>query len=159
MTENSFVYACEHLRPGARKQVKVNNRDVAIFHLLKTNKYHAIDANCYHHGGKLLTGDIEDLGDKTCVVCPLHHYKICLQTGEGLYLDLNSNVKSKGVKQRVHDVEVRTDGVYVRIQIDDRNIESDHYANMEELLNSQNPNQRERVDLKQMKQQRDANKL
>jgi nitrite reductase/ring-hydroxylating ferredoxin subunit len=73
----------------------------------------ALDAHCYHHGGPLADGDIEDFGGSLCVSCPWHHYKITLGRGEALYvaLDMASGareVKSKGVRQRAHGV--REDG-------------------------------------------------
>ena len=73
----------------------------------------ALDAACYHHGGPLADGDIEDFGGSACISCPWHHYKITLARGEALYvaLDVASGaraVKSKGVRQRAHGV--REDG-------------------------------------------------
>jgi hypothetical protein len=41
-----------------------------------------MDAACYHHGGPLGDGAIEDLGGATCVSCPWHKYRITLG-GEG----------------------------------------------------------------------------
>ena len=71
----------------------------------------ALDAHCYHHGGPLADGDIEDFGGSSCISCPWHHYKITLARGEALYvaLDVASGaraVKSKGVRQRAHGVRV-----------------------------------------------------
>ena len=38
---------------------------------------YALDSNCYHMGGNLATGDIEELPSGVCVVvCPYHHYKV-----------------------------------------------------------------------------------
>jgi hypothetical protein len=37
----------------------------------------AIDSSCYHFGGPLgEEGDIEELGDTTCIVCPWHHRRV-----------------------------------------------------------------------------------
>lgn len=82
-------------------------------------RVHCLDAACYHHGAPLVDGDIEDLGGTACVVCPWHKYKIALEDGQCLYVGLDmatgqSQLKSKGVKQRPHAVEVRGDGnVYI----------------------------------------------
>lgn len=75
---------------------------------------------CTDHGGPLANGDIEEMGGKVTVKCPWHAYHIAVETGEGLYmgmdmaLDANGRsqpsppkVKSKGVKQRTHFVEIR----------------------------------------------------
>lgn len=74
---------------------------------------------CSDHGGPLANGDIEEMGGKVTVKCPWHAYHIAIETGEGLYmgmdmaLDANGRsqpsppkVKSKGVKQRTHFVEI-----------------------------------------------------
>ena len=72
-------------------------------------------------------GDIEEIGNKTVVKCPWHAYRIELKTGEGLYMgvDIVRNkdgkstptapiLKSKGVKQRTHLVEIRNgNDIYV----------------------------------------------
>jgi len=78
-----------------------------------------MDAHCYHHGAGLLKGDIEDLGSHRVIVCPWHTYKIDLSTGEGVYVGLDAaalargagkesakEIRSKGVRQRVHPVVV-----------------------------------------------------
>ncbi|GMF09305.1 unnamed protein product [Phytophthora lilii] len=87
-----------------------------------------MDQACYHHGGPLVKGDIEELGGKTTIKCPWHAYHIAVETGEGLYKGVDMTMtssgklqpssprlKSKGVKQRTHFVELRNDGqdIYV----------------------------------------------
>lgn len=72
------------------------------------------------HGGPLVNGDIEEMGGKVTVKCPWHAYHIAVETGEGLYMGMDMaldadgrshpsppKVKSKGVKQRTHFVEIR----------------------------------------------------
>lgn len=92
-------------------------RGVALW--WRNGRVHCLDAACYHHGAPLVDGDIEDLNGTACVVCPWHKYKIALEDGQCLYVGLDistgqSQLKSKGVKQRPHAVEVRDDGnVYV----------------------------------------------
>lgn len=67
------------------------------------------------------------MGGKVTVKCPWHAFHIAVATGEGLYMGMDMaldahgrsqpstpKVKSKGVKQRTHFVEVRDDeDVYV----------------------------------------------
>lgn len=43
------------------------------------------------------------------------HTRISLDTGEGLYMGLENDVKSKGVKQRVHPVRMIGDQIYVKV--------------------------------------------
>lgn len=62
------------------------------------------------------------MGGKVTIKCPWHAYHIAVETGEGLYMGMDMaldargrsqpsppKVKSKGVKQRTHFVEVRDD--------------------------------------------------
>ena len=49
-------------------------------------KVHAFDSICYHAGGPLGAGDIEDIdvgGSRvSCVRCPWHHYLLSLVDGQ-----------------------------------------------------------------------------
>ncbi|CCW64328.1 unnamed protein product [Phytomonas sp. EM1] len=111
-------------------------------------KFYAIDNACYHHGGPLLQGDIEDFGGHLCIECPWHRYKIALDTGEGLYVSLElppsggkpkSTIRSKGCKQRVHKVSVDSQGeVYLIVDLSGPYIESDRYAAMA-IANKEEP--------------------
>jgi nitrite reductase/ring-hydroxylating ferredoxin subunit len=71
----------------------------------------ALDHACYHHGGPLVDGDIEDVpGVGACVLCPWHKYRIALASGEGFYVGVTfgaagpprEELKSKGLRQRTH---------------------------------------------------------
>ncbi|KDO24302.1 hypothetical protein SPRG_10377 [Saprolegnia parasitica CBS 223.65] len=105
---------------------------------------YCIDQACYHHGGPLLTGDIEEIGGKVAISCPWHNYKIALENGEGLYMGLDAAnmrgdpvLKSKGVKQRTHPVEVRPDGlIYVAdaMELATKAIASDEYAYKKQII-------------------------
>lgn len=128
--------AAADFAPGTRRLIKAGTRNVAVYHV--RGRYYAIDNACYHHGGPLLNGDIEDLGGHPCVKCPWHSYKITLDTGEGLYFGLEPNsdgqlkqqLKSKGRKQRTHRVDVRGGQVYCIVDASDGSYESDAYAEM-----------------------------
>lgn len=63
------------LREG--RAVKVGNRDIAIFNL--GDRFLAVDNRCPHKGGPLADGIVSG----AAVVCPLHAWKISLETGEG----------------------------------------------------------------------------
>lgn len=118
---------------GSRQLFKHGVRNIAVFNI--RGNYYAIDNACYHHGGPLHHGDVEDMGGHPCVICPWHSYRIALDTGEGLYRGINLESKmeecrSKGIKQRVYTVKVDDDG-YVVVMVDlSGNIESDTYATM-----------------------------
>ncbi|CCW71001.1 unnamed protein product [Phytomonas sp. Hart1] len=131
---------------NSRKLIKYGTRNIMIIYYRK--KFYAMDNACYHHGGPLLNGDIEDFGGHLCIECPWHRYKIALDTGEGLYVSLElsssggkpkSTIRSKGCKQRVHKVSVDNQGeVYLIINLSGPSIESDRYATME-IANKEEP--------------------
>ena len=113
------VCSLEELRsaPNRRKVVRLaSGRAVLIFLHERDGSVSAIDEFCYHHGGPLSDGDIEELPGGRCVVlCPWHHYKIDVHTGDCLYqgIDIATGTtawKSKGVKQRPHLVDLHSDG-------------------------------------------------
>ena len=134
-----FVKVCELdelRRHGDRVHVLLGDRHVSlIFH---RGEVYCLDSLCYHAGGPLGIGDIEDVGGRACLSCPWHLYKVTLESGEKLYgstrLDeatgklVPDGVKSAGVRQRTHEVEKRADGWYVRLKLDGPNVESDKYA-------------------------------
>lgn len=103
-----------------------------------------MDALCYHAGGPLQDGDIEDIVINTSkagssaasspgdgagldgaegatsarvVVCPWHSYRFDLTDGQCYYQALSREWKTKGVKQRTHAVWVNTSTrrVWVRV--------------------------------------------
>ena len=75
-------------------------------------------------------GDIEDgVCGHTCLVCPWHNYKVSITTGEGFYQNLDRKWVSKGkALQRVHDIEERDGGIYVRFNSNEHEVASDKYA-------------------------------
>ncbi|XP_044131931.1 Rieske domain-containing protein [Bufo gargarizans] len=128
-----FVGKVEDLKASKRIRTTVNDREVVIFHHL--GKYHALDLRCYHAGGPLHLGEIEDINGRACIVCPWHKYKIVLETGEGLYQGVNpqdpSRSKkwfSKGKKQRTHKVTVKDGSIYVTLSDFDLRCDSDFFA-------------------------------
>jgi len=64
------------LREG--RAVRVGNREIAIFNL--GDRFLAVDNRCPHKSGPLADGIVSG----AAVVCPLHAWKISLETGEGL---------------------------------------------------------------------------
>ncbi|XP_018416027.1 PREDICTED: Rieske domain-containing protein [Nanorana parkeri] len=129
-----LVAQVEDFKSSKRLRTTVNDREIVIFHHL--GKYHALDLRCYHSGGPLHLGEIEDIGGWACVVCPWHKYKIVLESGEGLYQGVDPHEQnrtkkwfSKGVKQRTHKVTVSNGGVYVTLSdTSSMRCDSDVYA-------------------------------
>ncbi|XP_074493949.1 Rieske domain-containing protein-like [Sebastes fasciatus] len=108
-------------------------RDILV--LYHQGQLHAMDKHCYHSGGALQYGDIEEFNGRLCIVCPWHKYKITLAEGEGLYQavddptvkPLRTHWRSKGVKQRIHKVTEVNGNVYVTLNDSSEAIESDVY--------------------------------
>ncbi len=63
------------LREG--RAVTLGTREIAIFNL--GDRFLAIDNRCPHKGGPLADGMVSG----TTVVCPLHAWKLSLETGNG----------------------------------------------------------------------------
>lgn len=118
---------------GARTTLKVHGRKVAVLRLRRRGtrelRWTCFDAVCYHAGGPLHAGAIVRAAGRTCVQCPWHMYLIDAFTGEGVYKDMGGEWRSKGAKQRTHDIEARDDGmVYVRLRDGGGALPSDDYA-------------------------------
>lgn len=200
------VTTLEDLPIGAQRCFSVHGRPVVVFH--REAGLFALDAVCYHMGGPLVEGDVEDLAScadeqsrrrrsrlpersghllrgrqglqqqlgpdlwtrgritplllqntpsappvarpspraalpegsqqqqqqqqnrREVVVCPWHRYYITLDTGEGMYMDLDGGWKSKGPRQRTHAAFVRDARVFVALRSGDNKLPSDEYAEM-----------------------------
>ncbi|KAJ0023586.1 hypothetical protein NQD34_003485 [Periophthalmus magnuspinnatus] len=126
-----FVGKKEDLISAQRTVVSLQGRDVLIIY--HEGEFYAIDSYCYHSGSSLETGDIEELNNKLCIICPKHKYKISLCDGEGLYRARDRSQSppplrwfSKGVKQRVHPIIEIQGELYLRPATSGY-IESDYY--------------------------------
>ena len=64
------------LREG--RPVKIGNREIAIFNL--GDRFLAVENRCPHKGGPLADGIVSG----ATVVCPLHAWKMSLETGKGV---------------------------------------------------------------------------
>jgi len=125
------------LREGERVHARVGPGRRFVSVLRHAGRLHAFDSVCYHAGGPLGLGDVEEVGGRACVACPWHHYQVALETGDKLYQALVRTPEGKmvpggwqsvGVRQRVHDAEERPgDGVFVRLR-EEGEVTSDGYA-------------------------------
>ncbi|XP_059185845.1 Rieske domain-containing protein [Centropristis striata] len=127
-----FVGKKDELIEANRSFRTLEDRDILVIH--HQGNFYAIDSYCYHAGGMLQDGDIEELGGKLCIICPNHKYKISLANGEGIYKASDPRVKppvprwySKGLKQRTHTVTETNGDVYVKLSEDKCWLESDFY--------------------------------
>ncbi|XP_068171641.1 Rieske domain-containing protein isoform X2 [Antennarius striatus] len=127
-----FVGKRDELIAEKRSFRTLEGRDILIIH--HQDVFYAIDSYCYHNGGLLQNGDIEEIDGKMCIICPNHKYKITLAEGEGIYKGKNPRENppvarwfSKGLKQRVHTVTESNGDVYVKLSDDKSMIDSDYY--------------------------------
>ncbi|GAX83392.1 hypothetical protein CEUSTIGMA_g10817.t1 [Chlamydomonas eustigma] len=128
-----LVGTSNSLAEGGRIHAKIEGRYVSVLRL--NGNLHAIDSICFHAGGPLGIGEIEDLNGKNCIICPWHHYKIDIETGEKYYqagVWENGKMKpgawqSNGVKQRVHSTIEENGNIYVTFSKGTL-VDSDGYA-------------------------------
>jgi nitrite reductase (NADH) small subunit len=105
------------LREG--RSILIEGVEVAIFNL--GDRFLAVDNACPHRGGPLCDGIVSG----TTVACPLHGYKLCLETGNMLKPEL-------GVRVETYPVRVE-DGV-ILIQIDSENGKADEPAGAQHVV-------------------------
>jgi nitrite reductase (NADH) small subunit len=78
MSENKKwvrIAACESIPLREGRSIEVGGRKIAIFNL--GDRFLAVDNHCPHKGGPLAEGIVSG----TTVVCPLHAWKVDLETG------------------------------------------------------------------------------
>jgi len=83
--------------------VTIEGEDVAVFNL--GGRFLAVDNACPHRGGPLCDGIVSG----EMVICPLHNYKISLETGE---------VKKPDVPVRVQTYETRVENGVLMIAVE-----------------------------------------
>ncbi|XP_008278741.1 Rieske domain-containing protein-like [Stegastes partitus] len=127
-----FVGKKDELIEAKRSVRTLEDRDVLIIH--QQGVFYALDSYCYHAGGMLQNGDIEELNGRLCIICPKHKYKISLAEGESLYKATDPQETqpvprwySKGVKQRTHTVTEINGEVFVQLSKSRDWLESDFF--------------------------------
>ena len=70
------VAPVESIPPREGRRVLVGSREIALFNL--GDRFFAVDNRCPHRGGPLCDGILAG----EAVVCPLHAWKVDLETGE-----------------------------------------------------------------------------
>jgi 3-phenylpropionate/trans-cinnamate dioxygenase ferredoxin subunit len=86
--------------PGERKIVRVDDREIAIFHL--DDGYHAIEDVCTHDGGPVAEGVLE--GD--VIECPRHGARFNVKTGAVLSFPATSPVPTYPVRVQGDEIQV-----------------------------------------------------
>lgn len=99
--------------PGSRKAFRIGGKQGRRALLINNRgNLHCIDAQCFHFGGPLWEGEIEEIGERSCLKCPWHEYRVDIATGHCF----DNFGTSKGMQQRTHHVQVdqSTGDVYVK---------------------------------------------
>jgi nitrite reductase (NADH) small subunit len=65
----------DSIPPREGRVASIGGRDIALFNL--GDRFLAMDNRCPHRGGPLADGIVAG----NAVVCPLHAWKVCLETG------------------------------------------------------------------------------
>lgn len=120
----AFWKVCDTGLPAEKSRLhsQIDGRFITIFR--QNGKLSAIDSICYHAGGPLTLGnlqDIEDLDGITTVSCPWHKFLVSIDDGSRVYQQVtivNGKPSVKGwtkgkVVQRTHKVYENDSGVYV----------------------------------------------
>lgn len=87
------------LREG--RAVQVGQREIALFHLPEGIK--AVDNRCPHNQGPLCDG----ITTGSHVVCPLHGWKVCLESGRVTRPDLPIKVRTYPVRVEDGVIEIQ----------------------------------------------------
>jgi nitrite reductase (NADH) small subunit len=66
------------LREG--RAVDLGDRQLALFHL--EDRFVAVENKCPHNGGPLADGIVGGADGQVTVTCPLHAWRICLDSGQ-----------------------------------------------------------------------------
>eukprot|EP00043_Microstomoeca_roanoka_P017473 m.182394 g.182394 ORF g.182394 m.182394 type:complete len:136 (+) comp16640_c3_seq4:3164-3571(+) len=132
MADGEWQYACDlSLLPEYKgMKVRIKERDVVVFRDGKTAI--ALDARCYHAGGPLHMGDIEDVAGEKCVRCPWHHYKFSINSGN--CMGIGRMTTPMGQKQRKHQTKVEGDRVYVKLNLEGSFASDQYYTPQMERL-------------------------
>ncbi|CAE7240463.1 unnamed protein product, partial [Symbiodinium pilosum] len=128
-------------RPGARLHAEVQGRFVSVVQG-QGGVLHCIDSICYHTGGPLAIGDIEEVNGELCIRCPWHDYGVRLTDGAKPYQSMKFDPATKKLipdgwkytrnTQRTHEVMLREGGgqeggIWVKLSQEGK-FESDQFA-------------------------------
>eukprot|EP01060_Flectonema_neradi_P030622 TRINITY_DN4496_c1_g1_i1.p1 TRINITY_DN4496_c1_g1~~TRINITY_DN4496_c1_g1_i1.p1 ORF type:complete len:187 (+),score=26.97 TRINITY_DN4496_c1_g1_i1:130-690(+) len=99
---------------------------------------YCIDTLCYHAGGALSVGDIEEVDGTPCITCPIHQFRFSLEDGRQAVYTYDVVDDKVGPcylhmppdppKQRVHDVKQEGSTVLVKLNKSTDEFPSDRLA-------------------------------
>eukprot|EP00759_Apiculatamorpha_spiralis_P029582 PhF_6_TR31736/c0_g1_i2/m.46712 len=108
--------------------VTVNSRRyVTILYIPRDGSVRCVDSACYHAGGPLGLGRVEEVDGDPCLLCPSHGYCISLVSGTRIHRDMDIEdgvIICKGVHrttdlvQRIHRIRVNSDTNHLEVLVD-----------------------------------------
>ncbi len=80
--DNGWVRVTEvaNVAPREGREVRLNGVAIALFNL--GGRFAAVENRCPHRGGPLADGIVSSLGGSVTVTCPLHNWRVCVDSGE-----------------------------------------------------------------------------
>ena len=78
---------------GQRAHVCVEGRYVTV--IQHNAAYYCVDSSCFHSGGPLGNGALEDIENIPCIRCPSHGVLIALDTGEEIVQEVKRDAAIK----------------------------------------------------------------
>lgn len=94
---------------GCREQggtyVRHDDRELAVFRLVKPDRVIVIDNACPHSSGNLSGGEVTG----EIVTCPLHQWEFDLTTGVCIHSDL--------ARVRRYDIEIRDGSIWIDFEV------------------------------------------
>ena len=70
----------DQIPPREGRAVTLGDTEVAVFNL-GNGRFLAVENRCPHSQGPLADGILSSSGDSVTVTCPLHSWRICLESG------------------------------------------------------------------------------
>ena len=109
---------------GNRLHAKCGGRYVSVVRL-NVGGLACVDSICYHAGGNLGVGDLED----DVLVCPQHRFRVCLRTGDATE---GGDAHARG-RQRLHVAYEKEGSLRVRLGTNG-DAASDRFASADENM-------------------------
>lgn len=108
MHEPRWIRVCSaaDVPPNGGTAVRIDGRQIAVYHFARLNRWFATDNRCPHWGEDVLArGLLGEAAGEPKVVCPMHKRAFSLETGACLAGDVGA--------VDVYPVEVRDGDVYL----------------------------------------------
>ena len=109
---------------GDRLHAKCGGRYVSVVRL-DGGGLACVDSICYHAGGNLGLGDLED----DVLICPQHRFRVCLRTGDAV----EGGDAHARARQRLHVAYEREGSLRVRLGTNG-DVASDRFASADENM-------------------------